>query len=325
MDAKAPLVAVLTPVYNGEKYLRQCVESVLAQSYRNWEYVLVNNCSTDNTLEIALGYSRGDPRIKVASNRSFVGVIENHNIAFSLASANSKYCKVVSADDWLAPECLTKLVELAEAHPNVGIVGSYQQSGKEIRWQGLPAEVGVISGREVCRRCLLENLDVFGTPTSSLYRSSLVRGSQQFFPHTLPHADTSACYKYLQASDYGFVHRVLSSERLHDQQVSEKVRELSMGGAAFLDIFLEYGPLYLTKEEFKGRKQELLERYHTWLGGCLLKRRGAEFWRFHSSRLRELGLPIDWKKVIRYAIREIGLEMRNPLVAFKKFADTLRR
>ncbi len=325
MDTSTPFITILTPVYNGEKYLGQCIESVLAQSYSNWEHIIVNNCSTDNTLEIARRYSKGDPRIKVAANPSFVGVVENHNIAFGLASPKSRYRKVVSADDWLYPECIAKLVELAEAHPNVGIVGSYQQSGNEIRWKGLPVEVSVISGREVCRKSLLDDLNVFGTPTSSLYRSDLLPGGQQFFPHSLPHADTSACYKYLQSRDYGFVHEVLSVERLHDQQISERVRELVMGSAALLQILLEYGPTYLTEEELETRQQEMLAHYHKWLGGCVWKRPGGEFWRFHTSRLRELGVPIDWKKVMGYAIREIGQELHNPLVAFRKLMDSLKR
>ncbi len=50
------LVSVVTPVYNGEDFLVECIESVLRQSYSNWEYIIVNNCSTDRTLEIALNY-----------------------------------------------------------------------------------------------------------------------------------------------------------------------------------------------------------------------------------------------------------------------------
>ena len=53
----SPLVSVVTPVYNGETYLAACIESVLSQSYSNWEYVIVNNCSTDRTLDIASDYA----------------------------------------------------------------------------------------------------------------------------------------------------------------------------------------------------------------------------------------------------------------------------
>src|SRR5438552_1134213 len=115
----SPLVSVLTPVYNGAKYLAKCMDSVLAQTYHNWEYIVVNNYSTDNSLDIACSYARRDNRIRVESNRQFVGVIENHNAAFRSISKESRYCKVVSADDHLFPECIEKLVEVAEREPRV--------------------------------------------------------------------------------------------------------------------------------------------------------------------------------------------------------------
>ncbi len=61
--APPPLVCVLTPVYNGADFIEQCIESVLAQSFTNYEYIIINNCSTDNTLEIARRYAAKDSRI----------------------------------------------------------------------------------------------------------------------------------------------------------------------------------------------------------------------------------------------------------------------
>src|SRR2546429_323872 len=103
-----PLVSVVTPVYNGESYLCECIESMLAQTYTNWDYTIVNNCSSDRTLEIAQSYAAREPRIRVHSNTAFVRVIENHNIGFRLISPESKYCKVVAADDWIFSTCLEK-------------------------------------------------------------------------------------------------------------------------------------------------------------------------------------------------------------------------
>src|SRR4030095_4995561 len=65
----SPLVSVVTPVYNGERYLAECIESVLAQTYQNWEYIIVNNCSTDRTREIGESYGRKDERIRIHNNR----------------------------------------------------------------------------------------------------------------------------------------------------------------------------------------------------------------------------------------------------------------
>src|SRR6266446_6288229 len=172
-----PFVSVVTPVYNGEKYLVECIESVLSQTYENYEYLIVNNCSKDGTLEIAQSYAKKDSRIRVHDNDQFLEVIANHNHAFSMISPSSKYCKVVSGDDFLFPDCLTRMVELAEANPSVGIVGSYQQSGDRVRWQGFRYPNGVICGRDVCRRLLLHGDGDFGfgSPISILYRSDIIR------------------------------------------------------------------------------------------------------------------------------------------------------
>jgi glycosyltransferase involved in cell wall biosynthesis len=151
-----PLVSVLTPVYNGADYLSECIESVLGQTYGHFEYIIVNNCSSDGTLDIAMSYARRDPRVRVHSNDTFVEVIENHNRAFGLVSSASEYCKVVSADDFLFPECLERMVGLAEGNRSVGIVGSYQLSGKIVRWQGFEYPKPVFPGREICRRIFID-------------------------------------------------------------------------------------------------------------------------------------------------------------------------
>src|SRR5262245_16979334 len=130
-----PLVSVVTPVFNGEKYLRECIESVIAQTYTNWEYLIVDNVSHDATRQLADGYAANDQRIRVYSNATFLPIIANHNHAFTLMSPDSKWCKVVSADDCLFPDCLARLVALAQAAPSVGIIGSYQLSGGEGEWR----------------------------------------------------------------------------------------------------------------------------------------------------------------------------------------------
>jgi glycosyltransferase involved in cell wall biosynthesis len=325
MSTHLPLVTTLTPVYNGERYLAECIESVLNQEYENWEYSIVNNCSTDNTLTIALRYAQMDNRIHVINNERFVGVIENHNIAFRLISSESKYCKVVSSDDTITPDCLSKMVKLAEANPTIGIIGSYQKSGTEVKWEGLPHNKKIISGQEVCRLTFLDNLIVFGNPTSSLYRCDLIRKKIPFFPHLLPHADTSACYKYLQNTDYGFVHEVLSMERIHANQVSSNVKRLDMYTVESLDTILQYGPMYLSEKEYEFVKNKFLESYYRWLGGSILKLRRTDFWKYQVCRMRELGYPIPWNKVIKGAVDEIMDEMQNPKVAFHKLLIALKQ
>jgi glycosyltransferase involved in cell wall biosynthesis len=318
-----PLVSVVTPVYNGEPFIAECIESVLAQEYANWEYVIVNNCSTDGTLEVAESYAKQDARIRVVANEAFVGCIENHNNAFRRISQESSYCKVVCADDRLLPHCLTKMVRFAAQHPSVGIVGSYQQSGEHARWKGLPENVTVLPGREACRLGLLREVHVFGNPTSVLYRSDLIRRTSSFFPHSDPHADTSACYASLSHCDFGFVHEVLSVERLHVGQLTNSVESRTGSTLPYIEILVQYGPLYLSESELAKRQEQLLAAYYRGLGCDVLKMKRREFWEFQKAGLKRLGCSLDTQQVFIEAIRELVTELRTPLTAFRKFASVL--
>src|SRR5258708_32012111 len=79
--ASSPLVSIVTPMHNEAEYLAECIESVLAQTYQNWDYTIVDNCSTDGSAEIAHRYAERDRRIHVSQNRELLPVIPNHNAA----------------------------------------------------------------------------------------------------------------------------------------------------------------------------------------------------------------------------------------------------
>jgi glycosyltransferase involved in cell wall biosynthesis len=320
---ECPFVSVVTPVYNGEPFLAESIESVLAQDYTNWEYIIVNNCSTDRTLEVAMSYARRDPRIRVVTNPNFVNCEENHNNAFRQISARSEYTKVVSADDGLLAGSLGKMVRFAMHHHTVGIVGSYQQSNETIKWKGLPENVNVLSGREACRLGLLNGLNVFGNPMSVLYRSELIRSAHSFFPHTEPHADTSACYEHLRNCDFGFIHEVLSLRRVHEGQLSTPLARLNAAAVADLDILLHYGPEYLSQAEHAAQLNKLLSGYYRYLGGAVLKMRGRDFWAFHKSGLTRLGFALDRKRVFIEAIHEVVIELGSPATALRKLKSAL--
>ena len=310
-----PLISVVTPVYNGEAYLAECIESVLAQTYSNWEYIIVNNCSTDRTLEIALDYAKKDSRIRVHNNSEFLGVIANHNLAFSLISPAAKYCKVVSADDFIFSDCLLRMVEVAEASPSAGIIGSYQLSGDRIRWQGFQYPRAVLPGRELCRQVFLggDKEFGFGSPTSILYRADLVRDAQEFYPNSSPHADTSACFGRLQYCDFGFVFQVLSFERIHDQTQTSESKAIDRYSSAYLSDLTNYGPYYLSKEELRRHVKKVLNSYRRSLGiNYVLGSGGKEYWEYHKGRLEELGFPLTRFQLLKAAAAAALGEIVNP-------------
>ncbi|MGE0646112.1 MAG: glycosyltransferase family 2 protein [Nitrospira sp.] len=292
-SAPEPFVSVLTPVYNCEKYLSECIESVLAQTYQNWEYCIVNNCSTDRTLEIAETYAEKDHRIRVYSNHEFVGIGQNGNIAFRQMSPDSRYCKVVFADDWLFPECIKKMVELAEAHPTVAIVGSYGLVGETVSWAGLPYTSTVVSGRDISRWILLGRPYVLGNPTSLLLRSDVVRASDPFYDESNSHRDSEACLRILREWDFGFIHQVLTYNRIREGSGRSFSQRYNTYLPNNVDRLLKFGPAVLSEEELHARLKHYLGRYYGYLASSVLELREKEFWTFHREKMERMGHPLS--------------------------------
>jgi glycosyltransferase involved in cell wall biosynthesis len=294
-----PLVMVLTPVYNGEEYLRECIESILGQTYSNWEYLIVNNCSTDRTREIAEEYAKRDPRIHIHNNDRFLPLMQNLNNAFRRTSIQSKYCKMVLADDWIFPDCLEKMVALAEKYPSVGIVGAYGLEGKRVLWQTLPYPSPIVDGRRLARQTLLGGPYVFGSPTSVLFRSDCVLSRDPFYDESNPHGDYQACLALIEHSDFGFVHQVLTYTR----ERSESATSFSVRHNTYvletLTALLKYGPAYLSESELSRRLKQWQHDYYFFLAGSAFCLREKAFWQHHRKRLRELGHPLSFIRLAK--------------------------
>ena len=316
----SPLVSVVTPVYNGEQYLAECIESVLAQSYQQWEYVIVNNCSTDRSLEIAQSYADQDERIRVYDNDEFLSAIANWNQALGHISAQSRYCKVVHADDWIFPDCLEQMVAVAEANTSVGIVGAYRLNEEKVDLDGLPYPSSVVDGREVGRLSLKRKpLFLFGSPTSLLFRAELMRQDEKFYDESLIHADTDVCFRILQKHDFGFVHQVLTYTRRHNESVSSFINQFSTNYFQRSLQVKKYGPSFLSEAEYAQRMEDIAQSYHAMLARALFGMKGAEFWAYHQKNLAELGIEYRRRRMIRPLIK-IGLD---GLFNFKRTARHL--
>lgn len=318
-----PLVSVVTPVYNGAVHVAECIGSVRAQTYGNWEHVIVDNRSTDATPEIAREWAERDDRIRLHRNDEFLEMIPNWNHALRRMSPEAVYCKVVHADDWLYPECLERMVGAAESHPPVDLVGAYTLRGRRVRLDGLEPPVPdgagppvqVVSGRRLCRRLLLDELDdVFGSPTAVLVRAAAVRERDPFYDAEELHADTKACFDLLREGDFGFVHQVLSYTRMHEESVTVSYAgRLKTWKIMQLGVLQEYGPVFLEHDELERRRQEALDAYYRFLARHWRRPRDGEFWRFHRSGLERVGLPLDRARLARAVARHFVDRLRNPL------------
>jgi glycosyltransferase involved in cell wall biosynthesis len=312
-----PLVSIVTPVYNGERFLAECIESVLAQTYKKWEYIILNNCSTDDTLNIANSYAEKDNRIRVVSNKCVLPIMKNWNHALRQISSYSKYCKVVHADDLLFPRCIELMVGVANKNTSIGIVGSYGLKGNEVVSDKLTFPQNVFPGREISRLALLKHTFPFPRPTALLILSDLIRKNDTFYNEANLHADHEVCYETLRDYDFGFVHQVLTFMRTHDESVTST--DYATFGKLFytnLDLLINYGPVFLEKNEFNETLNSHLRNYYRYLAHSLFNKKDTNFWEYHKKALQDSGYELSKTKLYRIIITEL---IKHPRSTFKRF------
>jgi glycosyltransferase involved in cell wall biosynthesis len=319
-----PLVSIVTPVYNGAEYLSECIESILAQTYHNWDLTIVNNCSTDDTPEIARRYAAQDSRIRIHNNRDFLPVIENHNAAFRQISPDSKYCKVVFADDWIFPECIERMVAVAEEFPSVGLVGAYVLQGTEVICTGLSHETRIVCGREICRRHFLDKLYVFGSANAVLYRTDLIRSRDAFYNEENIHGDTEACFTILKTSDFGFVHQVLTFTRVRPESLTTISHDFQTDRAGTLKLLLAHGPEYLTRDELDVLFRRHISDYYKYLGKCFLLGHN-HILNFHKEKLIKAGVGFSRRRVVGGVFETIWGLALQPRSTAQKLLKAINR
>lgn len=146
----APLVSVLMPVYNAERFLREAVDSVLGQSYRQFELVMVDDGSSDGSWAIAQEYAALDARVKALRNERNLRVVKARNRAFTLVDPASKYFAIMDSDDVCMPDRLEREVAFLEAHPDHALVGGHtiviDERGAQVGFRRYPLQHEQIMG-----------------------------------------------------------------------------------------------------------------------------------------------------------------------------------
>src|SRR5262245_15255124 len=292
MKHSPPVISVLTPVYNGERYLAECIESVCAQTRTDWEYVIVDNCSLDGSADLAERYAALDERIRVVRCDEFVDAHRNFSRTARLMNPLSKYCKFLSADDWMYPECLARMVSVAERHQTVGVVSSYHLYGKHVGHGGFIEYTDeFVPGAQVIRTKLLDNQYLIGSPSQLLYRADLVRRMDPFFDETIWHADGHAHFRMLLECDLGFVHQVLTYTRLHLAALTSRSRRLNTYAPDEVRQLIQFGRKVLAPETYRKTIRTSLRRYAWFLMKQYVKPsrfRDAEFHIYHREEISHM-------------------------------------
>jgi glycosyltransferase involved in cell wall biosynthesis len=286
-----PKVAIVTPVYNGAAFLAEAIESVLAQTFTDWEYVIADNGSTDETFKVAQSYAARDPRIRAVRTLPHLPIMDNWNRAFGLVSESAVYVKELHADDLLMPNCLAEMVALMERRPSAGMVGSYALYDAAVSNVGAPVGQELIAGHEVIRRTVLGEWWLFGAPSNVMLRHSVLRDmAPEIYDRTLRHADIDLWYRILERHDFGFVHQVLSCERTHDEsQTNTFTARYSTIALEHFGLLRRYGPRILDKESFARAHRRQLNDYRRRVARRLCGGGGRDYWRYQNAQLAQFG------------------------------------
>jgi cellulose synthase/poly-beta-1,6-N-acetylglucosamine synthase-like glycosyltransferase len=221
-DDSSPKVSVCVPVHNGADTIERSIDSVLAQTYTEFECVVVDNDSSDATVERILGYR--DRRIRLVRNETNLGGVRNHNKCVSVA--RGELIQFAHADDWLLPHCLETLVPLFDAN-NVGLafaprrVVSADESWKA-RYGRLEGPLRplrpVNKGSDLVRRYLAAGGggNPIGEPTSVMVRRATLIEVGGFRPQTPLLSDIDLWLRVLCRSDAAFVEDELTVRWHHD-------------------------------------------------------------------------------------------------------------
>ena len=175
-DKELPLVSVIMPIWNSEKFINQAVDSVINQTYKNLEIILVDDCSTDGTYRILEDYAKKDNRIKLIRNEKNLQNAETRNVGIRVATG--KYLYFIDSDDWIDSDYIENMVDAAEKSGadmvmNFGVYHYYNKFNKK------PA-FDFVKNKELDDRNYLFTM-INGTVWNKLYRTDVQKAHNIYF------------------------------------------------------------------------------------------------------------------------------------------------
>ena len=177
---KKPLVSIMMPAYNVGKYIGRAIESVLAQTYENWELIIVDDCSPDNTYEIATSYK--DPRIRILRHEQNMGVGHSRNDA--LSASTGQWVAVLDADDEWLPKRLERLIKETDGREDLflsdAVTMCFDRDGSLIPWKVIDYS-GLLAEGHTSILGLEDSLNVGLMHLKPLFPMSVVRNFQLCF------------------------------------------------------------------------------------------------------------------------------------------------
>jgi len=200
-----PILSIIIPAYNAGEYLEETIRAVLAEDFQDWELIVINNASTDNTASILVKIREElkDTRIRILTNAATLPACENWNLA--IRQAKGEFMKVICADDRPAEGSLQRQVEGLRQNPNVVLATGARviinAKGKKLFTTNRLGKKGVSKGRDVIRRCALAGTNIIGDPVHVMWRGAAMERVGSFDPSIRYATDLDYWLKLLSVGD----------------------------------------------------------------------------------------------------------------------------
>ncbi len=245
-------VSVLLPIYNGERFLTEALQSLSQQTLVEFEVIICDDGSTDSSADIARQFADRDKRFKYVKNEVRQGLFGNYNEC--LRQAQGTYIKPFAQDDALEPQALERMVRILEDNPEVALVSvarksPREESGSQAIIRPFPRS-RQISANEVIRNNLILMSNWVGEPSVVLYRRK--HASTGFDTSLYHYGDLEYWFRILENGDFYYLDEVLSTFRRHEGQATSA----NLGGLYFAIDLLRLGERYWSYLEDIGETKD---------------------------------------------------------------------
>lgn len=222
-NRSAVKVTVCIPTYNSEVYLEEAIESVISQEFKDYELIIVDNCSTDSTCSIIEKYIKKYPALRFYQNPKNLGMVGNFNKC--IGHSRGEYVKFLLSDDFFADKrTLSRFVNIVETYPGVSLISSARKvvdSESKIVKNYINYDEGHYEfGEEIIKECLFYSKNKIGEPTSVMFRrDQALRGFDDRYKQLL---DLEMWFHLLEQGSFYYIDEPLVSFRVHPEQTTQK-------------------------------------------------------------------------------------------------------
>jgi glycosyltransferase involved in cell wall biosynthesis len=227
-----PVISIVVPAYNAAAFLQKTIEAVLHQTFSDWELIIINNASKDETGAVIdrIASRQNDSRIRVITHARTLPANENWNSG--VQEARGKFIKMICADDIPTLDCVERQVRILSENPNVSLVAGARtiinRDGQPLFTRSCISKPGVHDGRAMIRWSILSGTNSIGDPVVATWRASAMRQVGMFDPTVLYCPDIEFWWRLLTVGDLYYETQPCGFYRIHGNAAATGLADVAV-------------------------------------------------------------------------------------------------